>query len=72
MSALPASPGWRVELAGWAREALAAAGGIASADTGFRLVLVLAGAPDPFDLRLADLAGRTFVDLRTGTDDLML
>ncbi len=60
----------RIELAGWAREVLAAAGGIASADPGFRLVpVLLPGAPDPFDPRLSHLAGRTFVDLRTGTDD---
>ena len=60
----------RVELAGWAREVLAAAGGITSADPGFRLVpVLLPGAPDPFDPSLAHLAGRTFVDLRAGTDD---
>ena len=60
----------RVELAGWAREVLAAAAGVASADPGFRLVpVLLPGAPDPFDPRLSHLAGRTFVDLRTGTDD---
>ena len=35
-----------------------------------RLVpVLLPGAPDPFDPRLSHLAGRTFVDLRTGTDD---
>jgi WD40 repeat protein len=60
----------RRDLAGWAREALDAAAAVASADPRFRLVpVLLPGAPDPFDARLAHLAGRTFVDLRAGTDD---
>jgi WD40 repeat protein len=60
----------RIELSDWAREVLAGAGAVASADPAFRLVpVLLPGAPDPFDPSLSHLAGRTFVDLRTGTDD---
>ena len=54
-------------LGGWARQELAVAQDRAAKDPSFRLFMVLLpGAPKPNDPRLAFLATRTWVDLRTG------
>ena len=56
-------------LGDWAREELAVAQDRAAKDAGFRLFMVLLpGAPEPFDPSLAFLATRTWVDLRAGID----
>ena len=57
-------------LGDWAREELAVAHDQAAKDHDFRLFLVLLpGAPDVSDPRLAFLRTRTWVDLRPGVDD---
>ena len=57
-------------LGDWAREELAVAQDRAAKDRDFRLFLVLLpGAPDPFDPSLAFLTTRTWIDLRKGVAD---
>jgi WD40 repeat protein/ABC-type Fe3+/spermidine/putrescine transport system ATPase subunit len=57
-------------LGDWAREEMAVAQDRAAKDRGFRLFLVLLpGAPDPFDPSLAFLTTRTWIDLRNGIAD---
>ncbi|MGH9265608.1 MAG: TIR domain-containing protein [Acidimicrobiales bacterium] len=55
-------------LGDWAREELAVAQDRAAKDRDFRLFMVLLpGAPEPFDPSLAFLSTRTWVDLRDGS-----
>jgi WD40 repeat protein len=65
--AVLAGPG---ALGPWAEEGLAAAADLAGRDRAFRRVLVLLpGAPDADDPRLAALAGASWIDLRAGVSD---
>ena len=57
-------------LGDWAREEMAVAQDRAAKDRNFRLFLVLLpGAPDPFDPSLAFLTTRSWIDLRNGIAD---